>query len=196
MRSRFWGRYQILGVLRNLKGTNRIHGIVLDLEKGDAKGQKIADAIFGKNLRCGSSLANVVSFFKQMHKKYFQRVERDIEAGVIHAKAFISMVNLMLLQINDLTLEAILRVCGIGKAVSYNKLVGSISDKLGNLYMYDFLLLNNSDLSGEIPNTFENLSSLMGCNFSYNNLSGPIPSIPLFGNMATRSLDIEVNVVP
>ncbi|KAI9088212.1 hypothetical protein K1719_029933 [Acacia pycnantha] len=121
MRNRLWDRYQILDVLRNLKGTNRIHGIVLDLEKGDAKGQKIDEAISGKNLRCGSSLANVVSFFKQMHRKYFQRVERDIEAGVIHTKAFISMVNLMLLQINDLTLEAILRVCGIGKAASSHK---------------------------------------------------------------------------
>ncbi|KAI9121554.1 hypothetical protein K1719_008587 [Acacia pycnantha] len=37
MRNRLWDRYQTLGVLRNLKGTNRIHGIALDLEKGDAK---------------------------------------------------------------------------------------------------------------------------------------------------------------
>ncbi|KAK4263346.1 hypothetical protein QN277_028769 [Acacia crassicarpa] len=100
MRSRLWDRSKILGVLRNLKGTSRIHGIVLDLEKGDAN-----EAISGKNLQCGSSLANVVAFLKQMHKKYFQRVERDIEAGMIHTKAFRSMVNLMLLQINDLRLE-------------------------------------------------------------------------------------------
>ncbi|KAI9126347.1 hypothetical protein K1719_002768 [Acacia pycnantha] len=105
MRSRLWDRYQILGVLRNLKGTSRIHGIVLDLEKGGAKGQKVDEAVSGKNLRCGSSLANVVAFLKQMHKKYFQRLERDMEAGVIHTKAFKSMVNLMLLQINDLRLE-------------------------------------------------------------------------------------------
>ncbi|KAI9126178.1 hypothetical protein K1719_002599 [Acacia pycnantha] len=103
--SRLWDRSQILRVLRNLKGTSRIHGIVLDLEKRDAKGQKVDEAISGKNLRCGSSLAYVVAFLKQMHKKYFQRVERDIEAGVIHNKAFKSMVNLMLLQINDLRLE-------------------------------------------------------------------------------------------
>lgn len=40
---------------------------------------------------------------------------------------------------------------------------------------------------GEIPSTFSNLSSLLECNLSYNDLTGPLPSIPLFQNMLTSS---------
>ncbi|XP_028801901.1 TMV resistance protein N [Neltuma alba] len=103
MRSRLWDRSEILNVLRNLKGTISIHGMVLDFEKGAAKYNKGDEASVGENLRCGSSFANAVRFLKQM--QYFQRVERDMEAGVLHTKAFKSMAKLMLLQINNLRLE-------------------------------------------------------------------------------------------
>ena len=71
--------------------------------------------------------------------------------------------------------------------LSNNDLTGRIPPELGNLYLLEFLFLNNNQLSGEIPSTFENLASLLGCNLSYNNLSGPLPYIPLFQNMAIDS---------
>ncbi|RVW13597.1 putative leucine-rich repeat receptor-like protein kinase [Vitis vinifera] len=75
----------------------------------------------------------------------------------------------------------------IAMNLSYNNLLGRIPPELGNLILLEFLLLNNNHLSGEIPSTFGNLSSLMGCNFSYNDLTGPLPSIPLFQNMVSSS---------
>ncbi|KAI8566640.1 hypothetical protein RHMOL_Rhmol02G0057100 [Rhododendron molle] len=53
--------------------------------------------------------------------------------------------------------------------------------------MLEILLLNNNDLSGEIPSTFSKLSSLLACNFSYSDLSGPLLSVKLFQNMAASS---------
>jgi hypothetical protein len=64
--------------------------------------------------------------------------------------------------------------------LSYNNLSGPIPTELGNLVLLEFLLLNNNHLSGEIPGSFEKLSSLLGCNFSNNDLTGPLPSLSLF----------------
>ncbi|CAJ1967926.1 unnamed protein product [Sphenostylis stenocarpa] len=75
----------------------------------------------------------------------------------------------------------------IAMDLSYNNLSGRIPVQLGNLNMLEYLYLNNNDLDGEIPSTFEELSSLLGCNFSYNNLSGPIPSTKIFQSMAVSS---------
>ncbi|KAE9450642.1 hypothetical protein C3L33_17457, partial [Rhododendron williamsianum] len=71
--------------------------------------------------------------------------------------------------------------------LSYNNLSGTIPPQLGNLILLEFLFLNNNNLSGDIPSTFDNLSSLLGCNFSYNDLSGPLPTVALFQNMAMSS---------
>lgn len=64
--------------------------------------------------------------------------------------------------------------------LSYNNLTGAIPAELGNLVLLEFLLLNDNHLSGEIPDAFDKLSSLLGCNFSNNDLTGPLPSLPLF----------------
>ncbi|KAI9126312.1 hypothetical protein K1719_002733 [Acacia pycnantha] len=105
MRSRLWDRSEILTVLRNLKGTRSIRGMVLDLEKRSAKDHRGEEAISWNNLQQGSSVTNALAFLKQMHKKYFQRVEKDRAALVIHTKSFESMMSLVLLQINNLRLE-------------------------------------------------------------------------------------------
>ncbi|KAK3021141.1 hypothetical protein RJ639_045914 [Escallonia herrerae] len=75
----------------------------------------------------------------------------------------------------------------IAMNLSNNNLSGSIPPQIGNLILLEYLLLDNNHLSGEIPSTFGNLSSLLGCNFSYNDLTGPLPSVPLFQNMSTNS---------
>ncbi|KHF98929.1 hypothetical protein F383_16784 [Gossypium arboreum] len=75
----------------------------------------------------------------------------------------------------------------IAMNLSNNRLTGNIPLELGFLNMLEYLLLNNNNLSGEIPSTFESLSSLMVCNLSYNNLTGPLPAIPLFQNMPASS---------
>ncbi|KAK8682308.1 hypothetical protein V6N13_054700 [Hibiscus sabdariffa] len=75
----------------------------------------------------------------------------------------------------------------IAMNLSNNHLSGNIPPELGNLNLLEFLLLNNNDLSGVIPSTFDSLSSLLGCNFSYNNLTGALPAIPLFQNMPASS---------
>ncbi|XP_022860131.1 probable leucine-rich repeat receptor-like protein kinase At2g33170, partial [Olea europaea var. sylvestris] len=71
--------------------------------------------------------------------------------------------------------------------LSCNNLTGRIPPELGNLILLESLLLNNNHLSGEIPGTFVNLSSLLGCNFSYNDLTGPLPSVQLFQTMSISS---------
>ncbi|TYI16425.1 hypothetical protein ES332_A08G253900v1 [Gossypium tomentosum] len=71
--------------------------------------------------------------------------------------------------------------------LSYNNLSGVIPQELGNLVLLEYLMLNNNHLSGEIPGSFANLPSLFGYNFSYNDLKGPIPSLPRLNNMAISS---------
>ena len=79
--------------------------MILEFDKGASK-DKANEAIPGKALHCGFSFRNAVTFLKQMHRKYFQQVVIDIKAGeVIQTKSFKSMVNLMLLQINNWRLE-------------------------------------------------------------------------------------------
>ncbi|CAI0436705.1 unnamed protein product [Linum tenue] len=75
----------------------------------------------------------------------------------------------------------------IAMNISYNNLTGEIPPEIGNLILLEFLLLNNNHLTGEIPRTLESLSSLLGCNFSYNDLSGPVPPVPIFQNMDLTS---------
>ncbi|KAL0366790.1 UNVERIFIED_CONTAM: putative leucine-rich repeat receptor-like protein kinase [Sesamum radiatum] len=75
----------------------------------------------------------------------------------------------------------------IAMNLSCNNLSGSIPPQLGNLILLEYLYLDNNHLSGEIPSTFANLSSLLGCNFSYNDLTGPLPSVQLFQNMSISS---------
>ncbi|CAI9771196.1 unnamed protein product [Fraxinus pennsylvanica] len=75
----------------------------------------------------------------------------------------------------------------IAMNLSCNNLTGRIPPELGNLILLEYLLLNNNHLSGEIPRTFVNLSSLLGCDFSFNDLTGPLPSVQLFQNMSISS---------
>ncbi|XP_028801945.1 disease resistance protein TAO1 [Neltuma alba] len=103
MPGRLWDRSEILAVLRNMKGSRSIQGMVLDFEERSTKDNE--QAISCCNLKSGSSFVNALSFLKQIHGKYFQRVERDKEVTVLRTKPFESMVNLVLLQINNLRLE-------------------------------------------------------------------------------------------
>ena len=75
----------------------------------------------------------------------------------------------------------------IAMNLSCNNLSGTIPSELGNLILLEYLYLDNNHLTGAIPNTFGNLSSLLGVNFSYNDLTGSIPSIPLFQTMDPSS---------
>ncbi|MCD7466148.1 hypothetical protein HAX54_002563 [Datura stramonium] len=75
----------------------------------------------------------------------------------------------------------------IAMDLSNNNLSGSIPPSLGNLILLEYLYLNNNHLSGEIPSTFGNLTSLLGIDFSYNDLTGPLPDIQLFRNMDVSS---------
>ncbi|KAI9126410.1 hypothetical protein K1719_002831 [Acacia pycnantha] len=103
MRSRLWDRSEILAVLRNSKGSRSIQGMVLDLEKRCTEDNR--GAISWNNLKCGSSFSNALEFLKQMHNKYFKRVDKDKEVAVLQTKSFKSMMNMVLLQINYLRLE-------------------------------------------------------------------------------------------
>ncbi|XP_059291339.1 probable leucine-rich repeat receptor-like protein kinase At2g33170 [Lycium ferocissimum] len=75
----------------------------------------------------------------------------------------------------------------IAMDLSNNNLSGNIPPNLGNLILLEYLYVNNNHLSGEIPSTFGNLTSLLGIDFSYNDLTGPLPDIPLFRNMNISS---------
>ncbi|KAK4754760.1 hypothetical protein SAY87_008517 [Trapa incisa] len=71
--------------------------------------------------------------------------------------------------------------------LSFNNLSGVIPPMLGNLWMLMNILLNNNHLTGPIPASFLSLSSLISCNFSYNDLWGPLPSPSVLDNMSISS---------
>jgi Leucine-rich repeat (LRR) protein len=60
--------------------------------------------------------------------------------------------------------------------LSENQLTGDIPPSLGNLSSLIHLVLNNNKLSGEIPSSLGDLSSLKWLYLSYNKLNGSIPS--------------------
>ena len=76
--------------------------MVLDFEKRCTEDEE--EKYTRYNLKCGSSCI-ALTFLKQIHTKYFQRVEKDKEVAVLQTIFFKSMVNLELLQINNLKLE-------------------------------------------------------------------------------------------
>ncbi|KAF7833715.1 disease resistance protein TAO1-like [Senna tora] len=103
LRSRLWDRSEILTVLKNLKGTRSIQGMVLDLEERSVKDK--GEGIGGNNkLQWRSSLGNVLAYISSHNNK--RCCEKDEEEEVVvHTNCFESMTNLALLQINNLRLE-------------------------------------------------------------------------------------------
>ncbi|KAF3435221.1 hypothetical protein FNV43_RR22308 [Rhamnella rubrinervis] len=60
--------------------------------------------------------------------------------------------------------------------ISRNSLNGSIPLSLGNLTQLSYLVISNNELSGDIPNIWENTPFLTIIDMSNNSLSGTIPS--------------------
>jgi hypothetical protein len=61
--------------------------------------------------------------------------------------------------------------------LSFNKLIGEIPPKLGQLSSIYALNLSHNQLTGSIPKSFSNLTQLESLDLSHNNLSGEIPSV-------------------
>ncbi|XP_020424489.1 probable LRR receptor-like serine/threonine-protein kinase At1g34110 [Prunus persica] len=59
--------------------------------------------------------------------------------------------------------------------ISGNSLSGSIPLSLGNLSHFEFMIISNNNLSGEIPHFWNNIPSLYFVDMSNNSLSGTIP---------------------
>ncbi|KAF7804610.1 MDIS1-interacting receptor like kinase 2-like [Senna tora] len=60
--------------------------------------------------------------------------------------------------------------------LSSNSLSGPISQNLGKLIHLQILNVSHNHLSGKIPQSFTSMVSLQYIDFSYNNLTGPIPT--------------------
>jgi uncharacterized repeat protein (TIGR03803 family) len=60
--------------------------------------------------------------------------------------------------------------------LSYNNLVGTIPDSIGNLPLLAQFLLNNNGLSGTIPDSFAGLTNLNSASLSGNSLTGGLPA--------------------
>jgi len=81
-------------------------------------------------------------------------------------------------------------------SLSSNDLSGIIPESIGNLTSLTYLSLSSNDLSGIIPESIGNLTSLTNLNLSYNDLSGIIPeSICNISNPSNISLDYN-NLCP
>ncbi|KAG2564183.1 hypothetical protein PVAP13_8KG390200 [Panicum virgatum] len=60
--------------------------------------------------------------------------------------------------------------------VSYNKLTGGLPSSLFNLSSLDMIYLSNYKLTGAIPESITGLQNLAQLHVSYNDISGPIPT--------------------
>ena len=75
-----------------------------------------------------------------------------------------------------------------------NGLSGAIPPTLGDLSSLEWLSLDNNELDGPIPSALGKLSSLTGLYLSWNDLTGPVP--PWLGNLVgLRWLDLSSNAL-
>ncbi|XP_061367705.1 disease resistance protein RPV1-like [Gastrolobium bilobum] len=104
MRSRLWDRAEIMAVLKDVKGTRWIRGIVLDFEERRYNKNKV-ESVFSKNLQWRSSLGNASRYIKQSLKNHLLPQAEKSNEVILHTKSFERMINLRQLQINNLGLE-------------------------------------------------------------------------------------------
>ncbi|KAF3973234.1 hypothetical protein CMV_003342 [Castanea mollissima] len=105
MRTRLWDRDEIMTVLKDMKGTQCIEGIVLDFEKRNIVKHPSGDKISWVNFRRKPNFTSAVTYLKERYKSYLEgRAEKEREV-IICTKSFKNMVNLRLLQINNVNLE-------------------------------------------------------------------------------------------
>ncbi|GMY26121.1 TMV resistance protein N-like [Fagus crenata] len=105
MRTRLWDRDEIMTVLKDMKGTPSIEGIVLDFEKRNFVKHPSGDKISWDNFRRTPNFTSAVTYLKERYKTYLEdRAEKEREV-IICTKSFKTMVNLRLLQINNVNLD-------------------------------------------------------------------------------------------
>ncbi|MED6123600.1 hypothetical protein PIB30_050571 [Stylosanthes scabra] len=107
MRSRLWDRHEILGVLKNKKGTRKVEGIVLDCVKRSlAKPRdRTAEEITWDNFRQMPGYKTASAYVKAKYKNYVEHREEKAKELSLDTKEFQPMLSLRLLQINYSRLE-------------------------------------------------------------------------------------------
>ncbi|KAG5067994.1 hypothetical protein AAZX31_01G037200 [Glycine max] len=116
LRSRLWDRDEILIVLKSMKGTRNVQGIVVDCVKRrmSTPRDRSADEITWENFRRKPSCKLALEYIKEKYKKYVRDREEKAKEVVLQAKNFESMVSLRLLQINYSRLEGQFRCLPAG----------------------------------------------------------------------------------
>ncbi|KAF9688512.1 hypothetical protein SADUNF_Sadunf02G0204700 [Salix dunnii] len=71
--------------------------------------------------------------------------------------------------------------------LSSNSLSGAIPQNLGKLSQLEILNVSHNHLSGRIPASLSSMVSLSSYDFSYNELTGPLPTGGVFQNASARS---------
>ncbi|XP_057758681.1 disease resistance protein RPV1-like isoform X1 [Arachis stenosperma] len=106
-RSRLWDRHEILGVLKNKKGTRKVEGIVLDCVKRSlAKPRdRTAEEITWDNFRQMPGYKTASTYMKAKYKNYVEHRGEKAKKFTLDTKDFQPMVSLRLLQINYSRLE-------------------------------------------------------------------------------------------
>ncbi|TKY69763.1 TMV resistance protein N [Spatholobus suberectus] len=107
LRSRLWDRGEILTVLKSMKGTRNVQGIVLDCVKRrmSTPEDRSADEITWENFRHKPSCKSALEYIKEKYKKYVRDKEEKAKEVVLQTKHFKLMVSLRLLQVNYSRLE-------------------------------------------------------------------------------------------
>nr|XP_007157556.1 hypothetical protein PHAVU_002G079200g [Phaseolus vulgaris]ESW29550.1 hypothetical protein PHAVU_002G079200g [Phaseolus vulgaris] len=107
LRSRLWDRHEILTVLKNMKGTRNVQGIVLDCVKRrmSTPRNRSADEITWENFRLKPSCKSALEYIKERYKKYVEDRKEKAKEVILQPKHFQPMVSLRMLQINYSRLE-------------------------------------------------------------------------------------------
>ncbi|XP_022633165.1 disease resistance protein TAO1 isoform X2 [Vigna radiata var. radiata] len=107
LRSRLWDRDEILTVLKNMKGTRNVQGIVLDCVKRrmSIPRDRSADEITRENFRRKPSCKSAFEYIKERYKKYVEDRKEKSKEVILQPKHFQPMVSLRMLQINYSRLE-------------------------------------------------------------------------------------------
>ena len=73
--------------------------------------------------------------------------------------------------------------------LSSNSLTGEIPSNLVKLSTLEILNLSHNHLSGNIPSSFSTMGSLVSIDFSFNNLTGPIPTGKVFQSASANAFE-------
>ncbi|XP_040952785.1 leucine-rich repeat receptor-like protein kinase PEPR2 [Gossypium hirsutum] len=110
------------------------------------------------------------------------QIERDkISSGIPAELGKLAQLGVLNLGANELTGEIPLEL-GYSLDLSSNSLSGSIPQDLGKLVSLKILNVSHNDFSRRIPSSFSFMISLSSFDFSYNELTGSIPSSGVFRN--------------